>query len=287
MPNTRNEWTVLSMLEWATSYFDEKGVKSSRLSIEWLLAYVLNIKRLDLYLKYDRPLTSDELAELRPLVKRRAGHEPLQYITGEAEFFNSILKVNSEVLIPRQETEQLVQLICEENKGTGAISVLDIGTGSGCIPISLKKEFKSWNVFGIDISDGALSLAKENASINEVEVHFLKHDLFDPDLHLTENKFDIIISNPPYILQEEKNGLDKEVKDFEPHLALFCKSTIEMFSSIENFCAKNLKKNGVIYLEIHEDYSGEVLDIFIAQNWNARTVQDLDKKDRFVVAQRS
>lgn len=100
MPNTRNEWTVLSMLEWATSYFDEKGVKSSRLSIEWLLAYVLDIKRLDLYLKYDRPLTSDELAELRPLVKRRAGHEPLQYITGEAEFYNSILKVNSEVLYP-------------------------------------------------------------------------------------------------------------------------------------------------------------------------------------------
>ena len=284
MPNTRSEWTVLSMLKWTTSYFDEKGVKSPRLSIEWLLAHVLQIKRLDLYLKYDRPLSAEELEELRPLVKRRAEHEPLQYITGEAEFYNSTLKVNPDVLIPRQETEQLVQLICDNHKTTNDLSVLDIGTGSGCISIALKKEFETWDVNGIDISDGALSLAKQNAQLNNVQVQFIKHDLFDSQTSVFSSAFDIIVSNPPYILTEEAPGLDKEVKDFEPHLALFCNNTKEMFEAIEHFCSKNLKKNGVVYLEFHENNSLEVADVFSSRNWNAQIVKDFDEKDRFLVA---
>ncbi len=108
MSSTPTTWTVLSMLEWTTDYFEQKGIKSPRLSIEWLLAFVLRKKRLDLYLCFDRPLTSEELQELRPLVKRRSLHEPLQYIVGETDFFNVVISVNKHVLIPRQETEQLV-----------------------------------------------------------------------------------------------------------------------------------------------------------------------------------
>lgn len=283
MPNTRTEWTVLSMLKWGTTYFDKKEVKSSRLSIEWLLAYVLKIKRLDLYLKFDRPLSSEELDSLRPLVQRRANHEPLQYITGEAEFYNSILRVNSSVLIPRQETEQLVQLICEENEGKKSLSILDIGTGSGCIPIALKKEFDSWSIKGIDISEDALSLAKENAEFNNVEVNFVKHDLFDVETKVQDGSFDIIVSNPPYILEEEETALDKEVKDFEPHMALFCKSTSGMYGAIERFCAKNLSKTGKVYLEIHENHSDEVARLFKSLNWKVKTMKDLDEKDRFLV----
>lgn len=283
MPNARNEWTVLSMLKWATSYFDEKGIKSPRLSIEWLLAHVLQIKRLDLYLKYDRPLSEDELDELRPLVKRRAEHEPLQYITGETEFYNSTLKVNPDVLIPRQETEQLVQLICDNHKTTEALSVLDIGTGSGCISIALKKEFEFWDVNGIDISDGALALAQENAELNNVDVQFYKHDLFSSQASVFNSAFDIIVSNPPYILPQEEPGLDKEVKDYEPHLALFCNNTLEMFEAIERFCSKNLKKNGVVYLEFHENNSSEVADVFSSRNWTVQVVKDLEEKDRFLV----
>ncbi|MAB66458.1 MAG: protein-(glutamine-N5) methyltransferase, release factor-specific [Bacteroidetes bacterium] len=284
MPNARSEWTVLSMLKWATSYFDEKEVKSPRLSVEWLLAHVLQIKRLDLYLKYDRPLSAEELDELRPLVKRRANHEPLQYITGETEFYNSTLKVNPDVLIPRQETEQMVQLICDNHKTTDGLSVLDIGTGSGCISIALKKEFESWEVNGIDISDEALVLARENATLNNVEILFVKHDLFNSQPSAFSSAFDIIVSNPPYILAEEEPDLDKEVKDFEPHLALFCNNTREMFEAVELFCSKNLKKNGVVYLEFHENNSDEVAEVFSSRNWTVQIVKDFDEKDRFLVA---
>lgn len=284
MSSTRKEWTVLSMLEWATSYFEEKEVKSPRLSIEWLLAFVLDIKRLDLYLKYDRPLSEDELDILRPFVKRRANHEPLQYITGEALFYNSTLKVNPSVLIPRQETEQLVEIICNDQADKKDITILDIGTGSGCIPIALKKGYETWNVFACDISNEALSLAKENAVSNNVEIEFFVHDLFDANLKGRENKFDVIISNPPYILENEKEGLDLEVKSFEPHLALFCESTQKMYSAIEEFCSQNLSSAGVTYLELHENYANEVKAIFSKNNWQAKLVKDLEKKDRFLVA---
>lgn len=284
MSNTRNEWTVLSMLEWATSYFEEKEVKSPRLSIEWLLAFVLNIKRLDLYLKYDRPLTSEELEILRPFVKRRANHEPLQYITGETEFYNSTIKINPSVLIPRQETEQLVQLISTQHQEEENLKVLDIGTGSGCIPIALKKEFDSWDVSGFDISTDALRISNENADINNVHVHFFEHNLFESNLNGDKSEFDLIISNPPYILSHEEKTLDDEVKNFEPHLALFCESTQKMYGAIETFCSKNLSKNGTLYLELHESYSSEVKDLFTSRNWNAEIAKDLDEKDRFLVA---
>lgn len=284
MSNTRNEWTVLSMLEWATSYFEEKEVKSPRLSIEWLLAFVLDIKRLDLYLKYDRPLTSEELDILRPFVKRRATHEPLQYITGEAPFYNSTIKVNPSVLIPRQETEQLVQLISNEQEGKRDLKVLDIGTGSGCIPIALKGEFVSWDISACDISNEALLLASDNARLNNVEIDFFSHDLFNPNLEYQTTKFDMIISNPPYILGNEEENLDREVKSYEPHLALFCESTQNMYGAIEEFCTKNLSESGVLYLELHEDYSQEVKDLFTSKEWNAKLAKDLDQKERFLIA---
>src|SRR6056297_348266 len=123
MANTPSVWTVLSMLEWATDFFEEKDINSPRFSIEWLLAHVLDVKRLDLYLMYDRPLSSEELDTLRPLVKRRSQHEPLQYITGETDFHNVKIKVKPGVLIPRQETEQLVDLILKENKTRSELTV--------------------------------------------------------------------------------------------------------------------------------------------------------------------
>lgn len=286
MSHTLNEWTVLSMLEWTTSYFEEKEVKSPRLSIEWLLAYILDIKRLDLYLKYDRPLSVDELNALRPLVKRRANHEPLQYITGEADFYNCTLAVNQSVLIPRQETEQLVDLICKRHKNDEDLKVLDIGTGSGCIPIAIKKEFKFWDVSGFDVSDEALELANKNAALNDVSVNFFRHSLFDLLDEYKNTEFDLIISNPPYILFEEEETLDNEVKNFEPHLALFCESTQKMYGSIEEFCSKHLARDGVLYLEVHESYSEEVASLFKLRNWTAKSIKDLDGKPRFLIVQK-
>ena len=281
-----SEWTVLSMLKWATSYFEEKEVRNPRFSIEWLLAYVLQVKRLDLYLMYDRPLPTNELEILRPLVKRRSLHEPLQYITGETDFLNIVVKVESGVLIPRMETEQLVEMILEAHPNGSELNVLDIGTGSGCIPISIKKNRESWQVTGSDISNDALRIANQNSLLNNVEVLFLKDDVFSSLSFSDEILFDIIVSNPPYILKKEREGLDREVKEYEPPEALFCDSTQSIYGAIFDFTTKYLKVNGVVYLELHEEYSEEVYSIFNRSNWEVKVHKDYDQKDRFLSAKK-
>lgn len=287
MPETPSTWTVLTMLEWATEFFEEKAVKSPRLSIEWLLAHVLGVKRLDLYLSYDRPLSSQELSALNPLVKRRAKHEPLQYITGETDFHRVVIKVNPYVLIPRQETEQLVEFILENHPANQALKVVDIGTGSGCIPISIKKERPEWTVSAIDISEGALQVAKENAESNQTEIHFVKDDILSPKAFSADKKFDLIISNPPYILPDEKSTLDREVADYEPELALFCSSTEKMYGAIEGFGAKYLADGGTLYLELHEQHSEEVHRLFEESNWRVNIIKDYEDKPRFLVAKKN
>lgn len=285
MSKVPSVWTVLSMLEWATDFFERKQVKSPRFSIEWLLAYVLSVKRLDLYLAYDRPLSSEELEELRPMVKRRAAHEPLQYITGETDFHHVKIKVQPGVLIPRQETEQLVDWILELHGDNESLKVLDIGTGSGCIPVALKHARPTWNIFATDISEEALSIAKENAVYNKTDISFHKDDLFHPG-SLVGHEFDLIISNPPYIHPDEKNTLDDEVKNFEPELALFCESTQKMYQALEDLCSEYLQTKGSVFLELHEDHSQEVLHIFQEGNWEAIVKNDYSEKPRFLKAKK-
>ncbi|MFV1885346.1 MAG: peptide chain release factor N(5)-glutamine methyltransferase [Balneola sp.] len=286
MSASPSEWTVLSMLKWATDYFEEKGIRNPRFSIEWLLSYALKVKRLDLYLIFDRPLTAEDLATIKPLVKRRALHEPLQYITGETDFLNTIIKVKPGVLIPRMETEQLVELILEEHKTKENLAVLDIGTGSGCIPIALKINMLGWKVTATDISKEALLQASSNAQLNSVEVEFKQDDIFNSEAFSSDQLFDIIISNPPYILYDEKELLDEEVKNYEPERALFCESIATMYGAIEDFCSKHLRKGGLLYLEIHEEKGGEVSSLFEGEEWDTSILQDYDKKDRFVIAKK-
>ncbi|MFD2531523.1 peptide chain release factor N(5)-glutamine methyltransferase [Gracilimonas halophila] len=285
MSKVPSVWTVLSMLEWATDFFEQKQVKSPRFSIEWLLAHVLSIKRLDLYLAYDRPLSSTELEELRPMVKRRSNHEPLQYITGEIDFHHVKIKVQPGVLIPRQETEQLVDWILELHGDVDSLKVLDIGTGSGCIPIALKHARPGWEVFATEISQEALDIAKKNAEYNKTDISFHKDDLFHPE-SLENQKFDLIISNPPYIHPDEKNSLDDEVKNYEPELALFCESTQKMYQALEDLCSKYLQTKGSVFLELHEDHSQEVLHIFQEHDWEAIVKHDYGQKPRFLKAKK-
>src|SRR5699024_2739131 len=217
------DWTVLSMLEWATDYFKEKAIPDPRHSIEWLLAETLNIKRLDLYLKFDRPLSPAELGELRPMVRPRARHEPLQYIIGFTDFVNARISVSEDVLIPRLETEQLVEIILDRHPGRKKenYSVLDIGTGSGCIPVALKMERPSWQLWGVDISPKALEVARGNADWNEADVTFFQKDILDSGPLSVDTPLDIIVSNPPYITPAEKESLESQVRSYEPHQALF------------------------------------------------------------------
>ena len=280
------EWTVLSMLEWATDFFEKKNIPDPRHSIEWLLAETLNVKRLDLYLKFDRPLSPQELDTLRPMVKRRALHEPLQYIVGFTDFMNARILVNEQVLIPRIETEQLVEIILDEHQSQEDLTVLDIGTGSGCIPIALKMEQPGWDVYGIDISEKALNTARENAEQNDANVSFSKGDILAPESITVAPPLDLIVSNPPYIPTEEKEILERQVKDYEPTEALFFDDLEKMYRSIISFAGEKLTTNGHLYIEIHENYSQQILALIDGQKWSARIANDYDDKPRFIIAQK-
>lgn len=286
MGSKSTDWTVLKMLTWATSYFEEKGIRNPRLSIEWLLAEVLQKKRLDLYLIYDRPISREELDLIKPMIKRRAQHEPLQYIVGNTNFFGITLKVNSDVLIPRPETEELIDWVLQNTPPNDPFIVLDIGTGSGCIPIALKKARSNWSIHAFDISNEALLIATENACLNGTEINFWKDDIFSPSNKLLAQEFNIITSNPPYILHSEAEHLDIEVKAFEPSLALFTSSTEKIFKAIIQFSTKCLKQNGLLAIEINEKFGNEILTFFEDQVWEASIQKDYGGKDRFIFAKK-
>ena len=282
--NSEKVWTVLSMLEWATDFFEEKGVQNPRLSIEWLLADVLNINRLDLYLKFDRPLSTTELDQLRPLVKKRSLHEPLQHLTGSTEFLNCTIEVDKDVLIPRTETEQLVELVLNQHSSSDKLNVLDIGTGSGCIPIAIKKARPNWTCTGIDISPKALKLSSHNAEINEVEVTFLEADLntLAKNKKIINKDWDIIISNPPYITPAEKSEMDPQVLNFEPDLALFHNDPLSLYRKICEFASLC---EAILFLECNDKFAMKIKEAALSFYHDAELLQDYDENDRFVIAQ--
>lgn len=286
MSSKVEDWTVLSMLEWATDYFRKRSIPDPRHSIEWLLAETLGIKRLDLYLKYDRPLSSSELDTLRPLVKRRAQHEPLQYIIGFSDFMNARISVSEDVLIPRLETEQLVEIILDQHPDGDSLSVLDIGTGSGCIPIALKMERPDWEVAGIDISEEALEVARKNAEKNETVVDFHYGDILSTETINVEHPLDVIVSNPPYITPAEKDTLEPQVLEYEPHLALFFDDMEKMYGNIIRFAEQNISPTGSLYMELHENYSEKISALFDSAEWKAEIQKDYDQKPRFIIARR-
>lgn len=242
------EWSVLKMLEWGTGYFQTHGIASPRLSIEWLLAEVLHVKRLDLYLQFDRPLRQQELNQLREWVRRRKEHEPLQYITGSTEFYRCMIQVNTAVLIPRPETELLVDLILSRHSDP-SLRVLDVGTGSGCIAIALKKARPQWDLVAVDVSEPALQIAQQNAHSNAVEIDLRLADAMTLSCELKGESFDLIVSNPPYIPPHEKEEIEREVKAYEPHLALFHEKPESLYQSILAFAMEC--KARYAYFELH------------------------------------
>lgn len=286
MVQAPEEWNILSMLEWGTEYLEEKGISAPRLSMEWLLADLLKVKRLDLYLKYDRPLSGSELNALKPLIMRRARHEPLQYIIGHTDFIYAQIRVTPDVLIPRPETEQLVQLILEQYGTDTAVNMVDAGTGSGCIPIAIKMERPEWTVSGFDISDAALNVARINARQNETDIKFFKADLTDATSvkSVLTNPVDLFISNPPYIHPDEKESLEPEVKDFEPALALFSNKPVLLYRQLISTAVKVLKPGGMIFLEIHEDYGNQIKNLFDRKRWETKIEKDYSQKNRFIKA---
>lgn len=248
-------WTIQRMLAWGTTFFTEKHVDSPRTSMEWLLSDALGLKRLDLYVQFDRPLSSAELDRLRPWVKRRAAHEPLQYITGMADFHRIRVKVDRSVLIPRPETEELVELILAEHPSGSTKRVLDIGTGSGCIAIALKAARPEWTVEAVDLSEEALVTAAANAELNQVDIRFGKADFLTGE-GLPAGPYDLIVSNPPYIHKEEAALMHKQVLDYEPHLALFCEHTDLVYGRLASYAREAMHPQGALWVELNESRSG-------------------------------
>ena len=218
MPVINNKvWRVIDLINWADEYFSLKGFDDPRQEIEWMLIDILDCERFDLYLRFEEPLTSDQLELLHQWIKRRVKKEPLQYITGHCEFYGRTFIVNKDVFIPRPETERLVDVAIAILKVANKPTVLDMGTGTGCIAISLAKEIPNSKITGIDISSVAIEVAKINADVHHATVKFEEMDFL---MNPYNKKFDMIISNPPYIPLVEMNTLMDDVRLFEPHFSL-------------------------------------------------------------------
>jgi len=222
--NEKNKhWTVVEILKTTSDYFHQKQFENPRLNAELLLCHVLKIERVQLYLQFDRRLLQGELSEYRELVRRRSQNEPLQYLTGHTEFMGLPFEVSSSVLIPRPETELLVETALEILVGMekNPVQIWDIGTGSGCIAISIAAQCRNCELLATDISEQALHLAEKNADRNRVDgrIRFEVHDVLnDPVPNGVE--VDMLVSNPPYVTAEEYDGLQPEIVKFEPKLAV-------------------------------------------------------------------
>lgn len=229
-------------------------------------------------------LSESELLDFRTVVKRLQANEPLQYVLGKTEFYHCEIVVNQHVLIPRPETEELVNIIFKSIDQP--LRILDIGTGSGCIPIALKKAKPHCDLYGLDISEPALELAQKSALLNQVDVLFLQADILVNDLgDLPE--FDLIISNPPYVLESDKADMSNNVLDFEPHLALFVPNNdpLRFYKRIAAIALTKLTSNGVLYFEIHERFGQETVTMLSELGYvNCQIIKDMQGKDRMVKA---
>ncbi|MES2274686.1 MAG: peptide chain release factor N(5)-glutamine methyltransferase [Bacteroidota bacterium] len=230
--------------------------------------------------------------QLEYIVQELKTGRPIQYILGHTEFYGLPFKVNPSVLIPRPETEELVQWIIQTvNKSTTPVHhLLDIGTGSGCIAITLKKYLPNLKIFAIDISSQALQTAKANAQLNHVDVNFIEADILNFDASIQLPQFDIIVSNPPYVTLVDKEQMHTNVTDFEPHTALFVPENdpLLFYKAIANFAQEQLTDNGQLFFEINENYGKETVELLTGNSFkDVELRQDMSDRDRMVKATRS
>lgn len=259
--NASDTWTLLRLLRWTTEYFSGKGIANPRLDAELLLADCLQLDRVGLYLNFDRPLTTEELNRIRPLVKRRGQREPLQYLLGHSEFWSLEFEVSPAVLIPRADTEVLVEETLSRAGGTGRL--LDIGTGSGAIVISLATELPHWQFEGLEISPAALEVAGRNVARHGVadRIQLLQGDLEE----LPQQQYDLIVANPPYIAAEEWPELMPEVRNFEPQLALLAGNDgLDCYRKLVAQAPSRLNLEGWLLVEIGSQQAETVQQLFVA-----------------------
>ena len=263
-----------------------------------LLEEYLGFRRVDIVLKSDFKITQETLNLLQSATKQLEQEVPLQYVIGKTEFYGLPFVVNKHVLIPRPETEELVACVVSEssrvktfntstkqNTETKQLKILDIGTGSGCIPISLKKQLPFAKISAIDISKEALTVAKKNAVLNNVDIHFILQDILKTVA--LDQHYDIIISNPPYVRESEKKELKNNVLKNEPHVALFVENDnpLIFYAKIAELAKKYLNKNGLLFFEINQYLGTETIDLVNKKGLkNIQLKKDMFGNDRIIVA---
>ncbi|GET32447.1 release factor glutamine methyltransferase [Prolixibacter bellariivorans] len=258
-------------------------------SISFLIfEHILGYSRLQVHLKKDETIPDAKVTEIEEILNRLVEGEPIQHILGKADFFGLTFYVNPHVLIPRQETEELVDWIINENK-LAAPEILDIGTGSGCIPVSLAKNIPDAEVSAYDISAEAISIANQNAKNNAVSIRTRQVDILQWEAVSIDKTFDIIVSNPPYVKEEEKKLMQEHVVSHEPHLALFVSNDdpLIFYRRIAEFAQQHLSPEGTLYFEINEALGHETVSLLQENGFNNVTLRkDINGKDRMICATR-
>ena len=251
-----------------------------------LIEYLHNLKRIDLALNPDFEISDEEVLKWEAIISDLKTEKPIQYSIGETWFYDSKFYVNEHTLIPRPETEELVDWIIQTHKSKDKIeklAILDIGTGTGCIPISLKKNIPQAEVFAIDVSEEALKIAHKNAETNQVQINFILQNILETK-DLNQN-FDVIVSNPPYVRNLEKQEIKKNVLEFEPHLALFVEDTdaLLFYRKIAQLALKNLTANGLLFFEINQYLGKETVELLETLGFkNVELKKDIYGNDRMI-----
>lgn len=273
------------ILDRLSTFYSRQEIESlSRLIFE----KIPGLSRLQVHLNQHETISDANLAQIKEIIDRLTRFEPIQYILGDTEFYELTLKVNRAVLIPRPETEELVDWIIKDCHLLNP-AILDIGTGSGCIPISLVKNIPGSSAEGWDISTDALMVAKENAEINQVKIDFIYADILNLDYPSHPNKYDIIVSNPPYVTTSEQPLILSNVIDYEPHIALFVPDddALIFYRAIADMAQINLKPGGNLYFEINEQYGNEITELLASKGFiNILLKKDINGKVRMIKAER-
>ncbi|MFL2989606.1 MAG: peptide chain release factor N(5)-glutamine methyltransferase [Candidatus Neomarinimicrobiota bacterium] len=278
---TNKIWRIIDVINWGVKYFQDKSFENPRLEIEIFLQHILDYKKIDLYINFEQEISKKNLKRLKGLVKRRVKKEPIQYITGVSNFYGRNFSVSKSVLIPRPETEILINVSINYLSSKKNPFIIDVGTGSGCIGITLAKELPSSNVIAIDYSQQALNIAKKNSELIGVKnIEFIKLDFLSENLNYIA---DAIVSNPPYIPQKDVHSLMKDVKEFEPHKALTDNNDgLEFYRVFANKLDVILGKSGALIIEVGRgNHSEEVKKIFKGFGYNnIEMINDYNKDVR-------
>lgn len=289
MPNKM--WRIVDLLDWTAEYFQQHSIPNPRLDAEVLLGHLLEKSRLQLYLHFEMPVFQEHLIPFRELIKKRIEHTPVSYLTNRKEFMSLDFYVDERVLIPRPETEQLVETVLTTKTGD-SVRLLELGTGSGAIATSLAVQQPEWAIVATDISEPALAVARKNAETHAcaARIKFLSGDLFEPieAMNIDEKtQFDWIVCNPPYIKKTERDTLSPDVRDYEPEIALFAGNDgLAVIRRLIVEAPKYLAPNGKLILEIGETQADNIRTLLDAESayCTYELLTDYAEKERIVLA---